>query len=61
MMKAMKRMALSLQDFDEPEKTSVEKEQLMDELQKAKELLEVRAITEDEYTSIKKRILRQLV
>lgn len=61
MMKAMKRMALSLQDFDEPEKTSEEKVQLMDELQKAKALLEVGAITEDEYASIKKRILRQLL
>ena len=60
MMKVMDRMVACLHKYDEPKMSSEERVALMQELKQLKELLDIGAITEDEYNSKKKEIMKNI-
>lgn len=60
MEKAMKRMVESLHTYEKSESTSEDRMNAMAELKKLKELLDIGAITEDEYNEKKRKIMDQI-
>ena len=60
MEKAMERMVRSLHKYDAPKLSTQERTESLDELKKLKELLDIGAITTDEFNEKKRKILSNL-